>query len=125
MNTSFSTPLEFIGVYDADSTVIGEISYWLKARLGKGHCSLCELTHGMFVKKSEWKSCESQLPIPFQSFHRNDAPEDVLKVANGQFPLVLARYAHGLEIVLTRNELEKFNGDTAHFHSALLGLLRS
>jgi hypothetical protein len=29
--------IEFIGVYDADATLIGEISYWLKARVGAAH----------------------------------------------------------------------------------------
>ncbi len=119
MNTEHTSPIEFIGVYDADSTLLGEISYWVNARLSRTHCSLCELTHGVFTKKTEWKSCESRLPVPFLTFHRNDAPKDVLNVAQGRFPIVLARYSHGLECVMSQNDLEKFNGDTLEFNSAL------
>ena len=46
---------EFIGVYDADGTIVGEVSYWIGARLGRTHCSLCELTHGLFTAKREWR----------------------------------------------------------------------
>ena len=35
---------ELIGVYDADATIIGEISYWIGARLGIRHCSLWAFT---------------------------------------------------------------------------------
>jgi len=125
MNTERESPLQFIGVYDADSTLIGEISYWVNARLGRTHCSLCELTHGMFTKKSEWKSCQSSLPIPFLVFHRNDAPPDVLQAAQGQFPIVLARYSHGLEYVMSQKDLEQFNGDTSEFNFALTEFLKN
>ena len=106
---------EFVGVYDADSTLIGEVSYWIGARLGTTHCSLCELTHGLFSKKNEWKECSRVLSVPFQTFHRNDAPADVLTTANGSFPLVLARFNTELEVVLTKVQLEEFEGSTKRF----------
>jgi hypothetical protein len=106
---------EFVGVYDADSTLIGEVSYWIGARLGTTHCSLCELTHGIFTKKTEWKECSRSLSVPFHTFHRNDAPADVLDVANGLFPLVLARFDTGLEVALTSVQLEEFDGSTQLF----------
>lgn len=115
---------EFIGVYDADSTVVGEISYWISARLGRAHCSLCELTHGLFTIKSEWKQCERDLSVPFTTFHRNDAPADVLAVVNGQFPVVLARSEDSLSIVLSGSELESFNGRTDQFAEWLHNFLR-
>ena len=106
---------ELIGVYDADSTLLGEISYWVGARLGITHCSLCELTHGLFTKKSEWNQCAESLAIPFRLFHRDDAPHDVLAVLTGQFPAVLQRTTEGLEIILTKEELERFDGHTSDF----------
>ena len=107
--------LELIGVYDADSTLIGEVSYWIGARLGTTHCSLCELTHGIFTQKTEWKECSQALSVPFLTFHRNDAPVDVLSSAHGNFPLVLARFNTGIEVVLTKSDLEKFEGSTKNF----------
>jgi hypothetical protein len=110
-----SNVTEFIGVYDADSTLIGEVSYWIGARLGRTHCSLCELTHGLFTQKSKWKECATTLAAPFHTFHRNDAPQDVLAAINGAFPAVLVRTNNSLSIVLTKRELEKFEGRTSDF----------
>ena len=110
-----SDVVELIGVYDADSTLIGEMSYWIGARLGRTHCSLCELTHGMFTVKSEWRECSRGLAVPFRTFHRNDAPADVLSAADGSFPIVLARTAAGIVTVMDRVALERFDGDTESF----------
>ena len=106
---------ELIGVYDADSTLLGEISYWVGARLGTAHCSLCELTHGLFTKKSEWKQCAESLAVPFHLFHRDDAPNDVLAALTGQFPAVLQRTTEDLTVILTKDELERFDGQTSDF----------
>lgn len=106
---------EFIGVYDADSTLLGEISYWIGARLGRTHCSLCDLTHGLFTVKSEWRECERSLAVPFRTYHRNDAPDDVLEATAGSYPVVLARTGQSLTVVLTGAQLEAFDGSTERF----------
>lgn len=106
---------ELIGVYDADSTLVGEISYWIGARLGKRHCSLCELTHGLFTKKSEWTECSRNLAVPFRTYHRNDAPADVHHAAAGRYPIVLARTNAGVAAVLEPADIEAFDGSTARF----------
>lgn len=110
---------EFIGVYDADSTLIGEISYWIGARLGRTHCSLCDLTHGLFTVKSEWKECQRSLGVPFLTFHRNDAPGDVINFVKGKYPIVLARTEQGLSVVLTGEDLHRLNGSVSLFVEAL------
>lgn len=116
---------EFIGIYDADSTLIGEVKYWIGARLGRTHCSLCDLTHGLFTVKSEWRSCIDSLDVSFQTFHRDDAPTEALDVAAGNFPIVLARYGDELQIVFTHHQLDEFNGDTHKFHESLSALIQT
>lgn len=106
---------EFIGIYDADSTIIGEVSYWIGTRLGRTHCSLCELTHGIFTMKNEWKQCSRNLSVPFRTFHRNDAPRDALQKADGLFPVVLARHGDDLRVVLHDHDLAEFNSSTSRF----------
>ena len=74
-----TTPvLEFIGVYDADATLWGEVSHWVGARLGRRHCSLCDITHGLFTRRRAWTACAEELPVEFVAFHRNDAPDDAI-----------------------------------------------
>lgn len=107
--------IEFIGVYDADATLLGEVSYWIGARFGRRHCSLCDLTHGTFRMKSEWKVCSRSFSTPFVTYHRNDAPDDVLSASRGSFPVVLARRASGLHVLLGSEDLDRFGGSTARF----------
>jgi hypothetical protein len=114
---------ELIGVYDADSTVFGEVSYWIGARLGITHCSLCEITHGLFAKKSEWKDCAESLSVPFRLFHRDDAPDDVLVKIAGEFPAVLQRTSEGVAVILTKEELENFHGKTSDFSAWITNFL--
>ena len=106
---------ELIGVYDADASLLGEVSYWVGARLGITHCSLCELTHGLFTKKSEWTQCAESFTFPFYLFHRDDSPHDVLNALAGEFPAVLQRTTEGLKVILTKEELERFDGRTSDF----------
>jgi hypothetical protein len=114
--------VEFIGIYDADSTLRGEISYWIGARLGRSHCSLCDITHGVFTQKKEWTQCASALSVPFVTFHRNDAPQDVLEAARGTFPVVLARTSDSLAIVVSPQELDALQGSSEQLAQLLQSL---
>jgi len=87
------------GIYDADATIVGEVSYWIGARFGIRHCSLCDITHSLFKQKSEWQQCQKRLAqehgVDFQAFHRNDAPAQVLKAAAGKYPVVISKDTSG------------------------------
>jgi hypothetical protein len=45
-NGSTRSIRRLVGVYNANGTVGGELAYFLGARLGRAHCSLCDITHG-------------------------------------------------------------------------------
>ena len=111
--------VSLIGVYDADGSFVGEVHYWLGARLGRRHCSLCEITHGMFREKSDWRNCRDSLNVEFLTFHRDDAPADVLEACGDQIPVVLARRGDDLLVVLGPEELETLGGDVARFEAEL------
>lgn len=115
---------EFVGVYDADGTVVGELSYWIGARLGRTHCSLCELTHGLFATKREWRECSTNLGVPFTTWHRNDAPTEVT-AAIEFFPAVVARRGDSLSVIVDAETLESFAGDTRRFAEHLRALVTS
>ena len=102
---------EFIGVYDADATLVGELTYWLGARFGVRHCSLCDITHGLFTERGDWKRCRGSLGVRITTFRSSDSPPDVLEVANGVFPCVVARgAANQLTVVLGPDDLEALDG---------------
>ncbi len=82
---------ELVGVYDADAGVVGELSYFVKARFGRAHCSLCEVTHGRVRERADWQACRSELPVPITMYHRNDQPVGLRSVARGAYPIVAAQ----------------------------------
>ena len=102
--------VRLVGVYDADSTMRGELAYWVGARLGRRHCSLCEITHGSVRQRPEWKACQAGLPVPFDTYHRNDQPEPIRAAAGGQVPVVVAETDTGHMILLTAADLDACDG---------------
>ncbi|MEY4229515.1 MAG: hypothetical protein RLZZ362_364 [Actinomycetota bacterium] len=95
-----------VGVYDADGTLRGEVAYWIGARLGRRHCSLCEITHGSVRQRPEWKVCRAGLPVPFETFHRDDQPDAVRSAAKGDAPVVVAETDDGHELLLSSADIE-------------------
>lgn len=103
--------IRMIGVYDADGTLRGEVAYWIGARLGRRHCSLCEVTHGLFTEKNEWKSCRSSLPVPFDTYHRDDQPDAVRGATNDRTPVVVAETSGGIVVLLDGSQIDDAQGD--------------
>jgi hypothetical protein len=102
--------VRLVGVYDADATLRGELAYWVGARLGRRHCSLCDITHTSVRTKKEWKACVAGLPVPIDTFHRNDQPDDVRTAAADVAPIVVVETEHGLKVLLSPAELDNCNG---------------
>ncbi len=102
---------KLIGVYDADATLWGEMSYWIGARFGVRHCGLCDITHSLFREKSQWRECQSKLEhdlhVEFETFHRNDQPEDVRECIDGKYPAVVMRGDDGkVSMFMSAGEIE-------------------
>lgn len=109
-----------VGVYDADHTLLGEAAYWVGARLGRRHCALCDITHGLFTAKREWTECRSELPYTFDTYHRDDQPETVRAALVGRAPAVAAELDDGSVVVLLgEHELEACGGDVHQLIAAV------
>ena len=114
MNSRDASPTQrivrLVGVYDADSTMRGEFAYWVGARLGRRHCSLCDITHGSVRQRPEWKTCQAGLPVPFDTFHRDDQPDTIRTAADGRAPVVIAETDNGNVLLLSAADLEACDG---------------
>lgn len=99
-----------LGVYDAEGTLRGELAYWIGARLGRRHCSLCEITHGLVRVRPEWTTCREGLPIRFDTFHLDDQPAAVRTAAAGRAPVVVAEVGADHVVLLGPDELEACHG---------------
>ena len=103
--------MRLIGVYDAEGTLRGEAAYWIGARLGRRHCSLCEVTHGLFTEKNEWRSCRDGLPVPFDTYHRDDQPPEIRVISENRAPVVVAETTTGHVVLLDGQRIEEADGD--------------
>jgi len=106
-----TTIVRLIGVYDAEGTLRGEAAYWIGARLGRRHCSLCEVTHGLFTEKNEWRSCRDSLPVPFDTYHRDDQPPQIRVISENRAPVVVAETTTGHVVLLDGQRIEEADGD--------------
>ena len=100
------TVRRLIGVYDADGTLLGELTYWIGARLGRAHCALCDITHGSVRERADWKACRAELPVAFDTFHRNDQPDAVRAAVEGIAPVVVAEHDDGITLLLGPDALD-------------------
>jgi hypothetical protein len=120
--------VRLVGVYDADSTFRGELAYWVGARLGRRHCALCDITHGTVRQRPEWKESQARLPVPFDTFHRDDQPDSIRTAAHGQAPVVVAATDAGHVLLLAPSDLNACKGsidrlvDAIEQSAARLGL---
>lgn len=93
------------GVYDADGSAAGELRYWIGARLGKTHCSLCDVTHSSVRERREWRDLRATLSLEFNTVHRDEQSEAIALATRGGFPSVVAQDVAG-EAYLLLDALE-------------------
>ena len=117
--TEPETIRRLIGIYDADSTLRGEFAYWVGACLGRGHCSLCDITHGMVRERADWRVCRDGLPVLFDTYHRNDQPDDVREATDDSAPVVVAQTGDRIVVLLDGARLENCSGSPEQLVEAL------
>lgn len=113
------------GVYDADGGLIGELRYWLGARLGRAHCALCDITHGSVRERRSWRAERAGLPVPFRAVHLDERSPRELEASDGHAPCVLAHTAAGVELLLGPADLAACDGAPARLAAAIREALAS
>ena len=108
-----------VGVYNGDGTVRGELAYFIRARFGRAHCALCEITHGLVRERGEFRHCRDGLPVAFDLYHRDDQPAAVRDAAGGVAPVVAADTEDGPAVLLGPVELESCSGSVDNLMAAV------
>ena len=118
--------VRFVGVYDADGTVTGELSYLFRRTFAGAHCALCDITHGRVRERSQWREAREMLPVPFDAYHRNDQPAAVRVAAGDRAPIVVAEFTDGrMELVLDEEALQACGGSPKQLVDQLLAVTSS
>jgi hypothetical protein len=117
--------MRFVGVYDADGDLRGELAYlWGKTR-GLRHCGLCDITHGPLRRKREWDRFVAGLAVEVDLLHLDErAPEVTAAMAGHSAPVVLAVDEAGrFEVVIEAAELSSYGGSVARLGERLTEIL--
>ena len=109
----------FVGIYNADGTILGEISYVAKKLAGRGSCALCDITHGWTGRRRDFDATCSTAGIEWTLLHRDEVDAEQLAAA-GDLPAVIARNGEGWTKVLGPQELDTCSGDPAALVELLL-----
>ena len=116
--------IRLVGVYDADGSLRGELAYWVGARLGRSNCALCDITHGLVRERADWRACREGLPIPFDTFHRDDQPDTIRTALGGVAPAVVAETTTGIIVLLGSQQLAACAGSPDQLVTAIEEQLR-
>ncbi len=102
--------MSFVGIYDADGGLSGELRYVAGKLLGRGKCALCDITHGWNPMGSKsWKQARSVSDVDLELVHRNEASAEQLAATTGLPAIVRHRDGHWSEIA-TASELAQYVG---------------
>jgi hypothetical protein len=117
-----TTPVRYLGNYDADGGLVGELRYVIGHLLGTAECALCDITHSAVRRKPAWDRMVATLEVPFDLRHRNELTEtERTATATMGLPVVTAELADGrLVRILDAAALDACGGDPDRLRAALL-----
>ena len=108
-----------IGVYEAKGGLFGELQYIAARVTGRGHCSLCDVTHRGLRPKADWEEFRRGLPVPLELVHLNERSEAVREATERATPCVLGQVGPELVILLGPDDLEACRGEVTAFADSL------
>ena len=117
----------FLGVYDANGGIVGELRYVIGHLVGTAECALCDITHSPVRRKRTWDAMVARLDAPFDLRHRNELSDiEQRALAGVVLPVVAAELADGTWTTLLDVEaLRACDGDVDVFAARLAAAVGS
>ena len=109
-----------LAIYDADSSVIGELTYAVGKLTGTRNCALCDITHGLnpFGKWSWRGYCKDRAEVEW--LHRNEISDEMLAQLPTPLPCVIKQDDSGyLCTLLDTSALMACKGKVERFDQKL------
>lgn len=111
--------VRFIGIFNGDAGVRGELAYVFGKLRGSTSCALCDITHRGLRTNPGWKDVICAVGVPFDLVHRNERIADVARLTGDQTPAVVAATADDHRIVMGPKDFAGVSGDAGKFIHAL------
>ncbi len=100
----------FVGIYNADGGLGGELRYVAGKLLGRGKCALCDITHGWNPMGSKsWKQACAVSDVELELLHRNEATAEQLAASSG-LPAILRRRDGQWSEAIPASEIAQYTG---------------
>lgn len=111
--------VRFVGVFNGDGGVRGELAYAFGKLRGKTSCALCDISHRGLRANPDWNDVTCAVGVPFDLVHRNERSADVTLLTGDQTPAVVAETSVGHRLVMSPNDFAGVSGDAQEFVRAL------
>jgi hypothetical protein len=111
--------VRFIGVFNGDGGLRGELAYVFGKLLGTTSCGLCDISHRGLRSNPEWKDLTCALGVPFDLVHRNERSAEVARLTGDLTPAVVVQTSSGHQIVMGPEDFAGVTGDAQSFIRAL------
>lgn len=104
-------PETLVGIFDADGGLRGELRYVTDKLAGRGHCALCDITHGLNpLGKRSFKEACAAAGVTMTLLHRDEASPEQLAAA-GELPAVLACAGETCRVLVPAGDLAACEGN--------------
>ncbi|MYI56925.1 MAG: hypothetical protein F4062_07870 [Acidimicrobiia bacterium] len=106
-----SEPETLVGIFDADGGLRGELRYVIDKLAGRGHCALCDITHGLNpLGKRSFKEACTAAGVTMTLLHRDEASPEQLAAA-GELPAVLVCARGTCRVLISAGDLAACEGN--------------
>ena len=110
---------EFVGLYNADSGIRGELTYVLFKLSRKSSCALCEITHGWNpFGRNAWRTSCRDSGLDLTTIHRNKASAQQLDAVES-LPAILKKTDGNWSQVVSADQLLSAKNDLAKIFDLL------
>ena len=106
-------------IYNANSSLSGELIYFFKKYFYGLKCSMCEITHNFIYEKKRWKDRLIQTKINLRTVHLDEQNDDLYNFSYGNTPCVIGESEKGFKLIFTTTDLDNLNGNVELFFKSL------
>ena len=114
-----SKDIQLICVYDADGSLLGELSYLWKKTFRSFKCSMCDISHNLITTKKKWKTEVQNCKYDISTYHLDDQPTLIKETTQNNTPCVVKVESGSSSILISNDELKIIDGNVDSFFSLI------
>ncbi|MBT3728323.1 MAG: hypothetical protein HOL62_03310 [Candidatus Marinimicrobia bacterium] len=111
--------MKIICIYNASSTLTGELNYLYKKIFQNESCGMCDISHNLTGMKKEWKEMEAQSDHDYSLLHIDEVPKNIPRNLIQELPCVIQQHEESCNLLITHEELNSCKGNIKTFTTLL------